>query len=453
VEIIDPGSSHMVLQVLLNASVYGMTAGITAMLVLLFFSALVSGTETAFFSLSPQQLHELKGSERRTDTTVLHLLERPKTLMATILIANNLLNVAIVIISTYVTGLLFDLDRAAFWVAFLIQVVVLSSLILFFGEIMPKIYASQKNLELARKMAAPMLFLLRLFYPFSIVMVKTTNIIDKRLSKRAYAVSVDDLSEAIELTADGSTPAGEKKILQGIVTFGDIEAREIMTPRTDVSAVEIGLDFMTLLKTAIEVGYSRVPVYSETLDSIKGILYIKDLLPHLDKDAGFEWHQLIREPFFVPENKKISDLLSEFQDKKIHMAIVVDEYGGSSGIITLEDIIEEIVGEISDEHDEPMDKGQFLRLDDRNFLFEGKVQLNDLCKTLELENDTFDEAKGESDTLAGLILELTGKMPERDEEIKYRGFLFTIKAVNKRRIERVRVTLPDTRSGDPDPEG
>ena len=419
----------------------GVIAGILAIIALLAGSAMASGAEVAFFSLGPNQLHELRLKEDKADKAVLHLLEVPKHLLATLLISNNFFNVAIVIISTYVTNSLFDFGRIPYWLAFLIQVVVVTSLILLFGEVMPKVYASRKSLKLARNLAGLLSILMKIFYPLSSLLVRSTNLIDRRISRKAYNVSISELSDAVELTSGNNTPDEEKKILQGIVKLGDIEVKEIMKSRVDVTSVDIRINYKELLELIVEAGYSRIPAYEDTFDHVKGILYIKDLLPHLDREDGFDWRELLRDAFFVPENKKINDLLQEFQEKKIHMAVVVDEYGGTSGIVTLEDIIEEIVGEISDEHDEPSGDFEFTRLDDYNFIFEGKTSLNDFYKILELDDDLFDDVRGDADSLAGLILELMEKMPERDEQVSYGQFTFTVKAVDKRRIKRVMVTL------------
>jgi gliding motility-associated protein GldE len=450
-----PDAFSPVMMVLLQAGTisvsFGTIAGLVAILVLLIGSALTAAAEVSFFSLGPNQLHELRVRQDRSDRQVLLLLDSPKRLLATLLITNNFINVAIAIISTYVTNNLFDFNLFPYWLAFLIQVVLVTSLIVLFGEIMPKVYATQNSLGLARLMAGPVRIAMKIFYPLSSILVHSTNLIDKRISRRAYDVSMSELSDAIELTAGHDTPEEDKKILQGIVRFGDIEVKEIMKSRVDVTAVDLGTKFRELLKIVVDAGYSRVPAYEDSFDNIKGILYIKDLLPHLAEDDEFTWSGLLKDALFVPENKKINDLLQEFQEKKIHMAVVVDEYGGTSGIVTLEDILEEIVGEISDEHDEPIGDFEYTRIDDYNYIFEGKTSLNDLCKILGIEDDTFDEARGDSDSLAGLLLELLQKMPQRGEKVNYRQFTFTVKAVDQRRIKRVMVTLnkiqPDTQSG------
>jgi gliding motility-associated protein GldE len=430
--------------ILLEAQVTGLTAGviagIIAIVLLLIGSAMASGAEVAFFSLGPNQLHELRLKGDKADRAVLRLLDKPKRLLATLLVSNNFINVAIVIISAYITNSLVDFNEVPFWLAFLLQVVAITALILFIGEVTPKLYATRYSLQLARMLAGPVRIAEKVFYPLSSILVSSTSLIDRRLSNRAYNVSMSELSDAIELTAGENTPEEEKKILQGIVKFGDIEVKEIMKSRVDVTAVDIGLNFRELLQTIVEAGYSRVPAYEDSFDNIKGILYIKDLLPHLYRQDDFNWKDLLRDAFFVPENKKINDLLQEFQERKIHMAVVVDEYGGTSGIVTLEDIIEEIVGEISDEHDEPVGDFTYSKLDDYNYIFEGKTSLNDLSKILDIEDDLFDDVRGDADSLAGLLLELMEKMPEKDERISYRQFTFTVKAVDKRRIKRVLVS-------------
>jgi len=444
-EIIDSELTNSGLFTLLSVQAHGFSpgvaTGIIAIILLLICSAMVSGAEVAFFSLGPGQLHQLRLNESKADRTVLHLLEMPKRLLATLLISNNFFNVAIIIISTYVTDSLLDFSTVSYWLAFLVQVVIVTSLILLFGEVMPKVYATSQNVKFARFMANPILLALRFFYPLSSLLVSSTNLIDKKISRKAYNVSISELSDAIELTSGEDTPEEEKKILQGIVKFGDIEVKEIMRSRVDVTAVELETSFKELLKLIIEAGYSRIPVYEDSFDEIRGILYIKDLLPHLDKKDDFDWKDLLRDAFFIPENKKINDLLQEFQEKKIHMAIVVDEFGGTSGIVTLEDIIEEIVGEISDEHDEPVKDFEYSRLDEFNYIFEGKTSLNDFYKILNLDDTLFDDVRGDADSLAGLLLELIQKMPEKEEKINYGQFTFTVKAVDKRRIKRVMVTL------------
>jgi putative hemolysin len=438
--------SIILLEVPASGFTFGIIGGIIAVLTLLAGSAMASGAEVAFFSLGPGQLNELRLKENQADRAVLNLLDMPKRLLATLLIANNFFNIAIVIISTFVTNSLFDISKYPYWLTFMIQVVVVTSLILLIGEVMPKVYATRNSLKLARFLASSIRIAVRIFYPLSSILVTSTNLIDRRISRKAYNVSISELSDAIELTSGTNTPEEEKKILQGIVKFGDIEVKEIMKSRVDVTAVDITTTFKDLLTIILDAGYSRIPVYEDSFDHVRGILYIKDLLPHIGREDDFDWKSLLKDAFFIPENKKINDLLQEFQEKKIHMAVVVDEFGGTSGIVTLEDILEEIVGEISDEHDEPVGELEYTRIDDENYLFEGKTSLNDLCKILDIEDDLFDKARGDADSVAGLILELLEKIPEKGEKVTFGQFTFTVKAVDKRRIKQVLVTLKNTGS-------
>lgn len=417
----------------------GTIIGILIMLLLLAASAAISGSEIGFFSLSPAQLNELRNDNSNSSRIIRQLLESPKRLLATILIANNFVNVAIVIISTFLMNEFFDFAQSPL-LGFLIQVIAVTSLLLLFGEIMPKIFAAQYPVQMAHFMAAPMSFLKSLFNPLSTLLVKSTDIIDNRIARTGHEITIDDLSEALDITTAGTnTPEEEKKILKGIVKFGDIAVKEIMRSRIDVTAVDEKTPFAKLLAIILEAGYSRVPVFSESFDNVTGILYIKDLLPHLNQQGEFNWQELQRPAFFVPENKRISDLLHEFQTRKIHMAIVVDEYGGTSGLVTMEDILEEIVGEINDEFDSETDTIHFLKIDEHTYIFEGKTLLNDFCKALEIEDRIFAEAKGESDTLAGLMLELAGKIPEKNESISFGDFTFMAETVDNRRIKRVKV--------------
>ncbi|MCF8364935.1 MAG: gliding motility-associated protein GldE [Bacteroidales bacterium] len=410
------------------------------MLLLLIGSAVISGSEIAFFSLGPKQLKQLHADKNPKSDLIILLLERPKRLLATILIANNFVNIAIVILSTFIVSNLFNLTIYPLF-SFLIQVVLVTSLLLIFGEIMPKIYASHNPMGVATLMAGTIRNLIKIFYPLSTVLVRSSIFIDRTMQKSTSQLSMSELSEAIELTSDDETPDEDRKILKGIVKFGDMLVKEIMKPRIDVTAVDISTSYGQLLKLILNAGYSRIPAYADGFDNIAGILYVKDLLPHLDKTDEFNWSKLLRPAFFVPENKKIIDLLKEFQEKKIHMAIVVDEYGGTSGIVTLEDVIEEIVGEISDEFDTKEDEIAFTKLDDKNYLFEGKTLLNDFCKILEIDDRVFEQIKGDSETLAGLILEIEGRIPVVNSSTKIQDFEFIIKKVSKRRIEEILVKI------------
>ncbi|NCU36980.1 gliding motility-associated protein GldE [Candidatus Falkowbacteria bacterium] len=406
------------------------------MLLLLMASALISGSEIAFFSLNPTQRKQLRADHNSTHDLVNELLERPKRLLATILITNNFVNVAIIVLSTYVVANLVDLSRSPVF-AFVVQVVVVTSLLLIVGEIMPKIYASTNPMKFAVFMARPLRALITIFYPLSSLLVKSSSLIDRRLQRNPPQLSMSELSEAIELTSNNDTDEDDRKILKGIVKFGDIDAKEIMKPRLDVTAVEINTSYAALMELILDAGYSRIPAYTDNFDKIVGILYVKDLLPHLDEPADFNWKALLRPAFFVPENKKINDLLQEFQQKKIHMAIMVDEYGGTSGIVTLEDVLEEIVGEISDEFDSEEDEIAYTKIDDNNYLFEGKILLNDFCKILNIEDRLFEYIKGDSETLAGLILEIEGRIPPVNASTKFLNFEFIIKKVSNRRIEEI----------------
>lgn len=446
----DPDSASLflyvclfILQAIVQAFSINVLFGILVMIVLLACSAMISGSEISYFSLNPSQLKDIQESPSKSNKRIMYLLGNPKKLLATILIANNFINVAIVILSVYVTKEMFDLINYPV-LAFVIQVIVVTFLILLFGEILPQMYATKNAVRFATIMTSPLQFLIRLFYPLSAILVKSTSFIDKRLAGKGINISISDLSDAIELTSDENTPEEEKKMLKGIVKFGDIDVKEIMKSRVDVVTIEMNTGFNELLKIIIDSGYSRIPVYEESFDKVRGILYVKDLLPHLDKKEGYDWHRLIRDAFFVPENKKISDLLREFQERKIHMAIIVDEYGGTSGIITLEDIIEEIVGEITDEFDIVEDEISYSKIDENNYIFEGKTTINDFCKIIEIEDDIFDDVKGESDSLAGLILELEGEIPKKGTCIFHRNFEFKILASDDRRIQRIKISVkPD----------
>jgi putative hemolysin len=423
------------------ASSAGLIAGLIVILILLFFSAAASGSETAFFSLSPSQLSEIRSSKTATNKRIAHLLERPKLLLATILITNNLVNVGIVIISTFIVNQYLDFSSNLL-LGFLFQVVVITSLLLLLGEIMPKVLATRKPVTVASTLALPLDVIQRIIYPFSRLLVNSTRFIDKRMAYKNHNITLDDISNAIDITADGKVDDEDRKIMKSITRFGEINAREIMSPRVDLTTIENTLPFSKVQKIIIDSGYSRIPVFDETPDTITGILYIKDLLPYLSEDDNFNWGKLVRPPFFIPENKPINDLLQEFQEKKIHMAVVVDEYGGTSGIITLEDIIEEIVGEINDEFDIEAENTFFSRIDENNYIFEGKTTINDTCRVLGIDDRIFDEAKGESESLAGLILELAGKMPATGETFNFGEFIFRIEAADKRRIKKVKITTP-----------
>ena len=421
-------------------------------MVLLILSALISGSEVAFFSLSPSDLSELKNSKNKSDLGILGLLEKPKRLLGTILVSNNFINIAIVILAAIIVAPLTEnwvgqtmnfsligseVNIKGSVVIFIFEIAVVTFLILMFGEILPKVYATRNRLVLARFMVTPMMTLEKIFGPINKVLIWSTRWLEKPYKKDN--ITVDDLEHALDLTEENNKDSDGQKILRGIVKFGSTTARQIMTPRTDVVAFDVTDDYDVVIKVVMESGFSRIPVYEENFDSIKGVIYIKDLLPHIEKGKSFDWSSLLREPFFVPETKKIDDLLREFQEKKIHMAIVVDEFGGTSGIISLEDVIEEIVGEISDEFDD--EDLIYSKLDDRTYVFEGKTPLSDFCKVINVDESVFEEAQGDTDSLAGLMLEIAGKFPEKGERVEFEGFTFEAESVEERRINRIKVTI------------
>lgn len=424
------------------ASSAGLITGLLTIVALLFCSAGASASETAFFSLSPAQLNEIRISKTAHSQRIVRLLENPKLFLATVLITNNLVNVGVVIISTFLVNHYLDFSSNPL-LGFVFQVIVITAVLLLLGEIMPKIFANQKPVKVVNAMASPISVLQRILYPFSKLLVNSTNFIDKRQASISHNITLDDISNAIDITADGKVDEEDRKIMKSITRFGEINAREIMSPRVDCTAIDKSLPYTKVLKVIIDSGYSRIPVFNETPDTITGILYIKDLLPHLSEDDSFDWESLVRPPFFVPENKPINDLMKEFQEKKIHLAVVVDEYGGTSGIITLEDIIEEIVGEINDEFDVEADNKFFTRIDEHTFIFEGKTSINDMCNVLGIDDRIFDEAKGESESLAGLMLELSGVMPISGDKLVFDNYTFVIEAADKRRIKKVKIIVGD----------
>ncbi|WP_372775115.1 gliding motility-associated protein GldE [Mangrovibacterium sp.] len=402
---------------------------------LLISSALISGSEVAYFSISPKDRQMLNGQKEKNSHFILRNLENPEKLLATILVANNFVNVGIVILSSYTTSMLVDFSKAP-TIGFIFQIIVITFFLLLFGEIIPKVYATRHSLRVARIMAIPLNLLERFFSPINAILIYSTSFVNKRMQKHPQNISVDELSQALELTADHEI-SEDKDILEGIVKFGNKNAVEVMRPRVDVEAIDTKDSLDKLINLINETGYSRIPVYAESFDNIRGILYIKDLLPHLNNRENFHWQSIIRPPFYVPETKKIDDLLEEFQKNKVHMAIVVDEYGGSSGIVTLEDILEEIVGEIADEFDE--DENYFTKISEDKFLFDGKILLSDFYKITGSDDHVFDACKGDADTLAGLILELRGEIPALHEKVSYANFIFSIEGVDNRRIKKIKV--------------
>lgn len=415
-----------------------------AMVLLLLGSAMVSGSEVAFFSLGQSRLNELNGQDKKVKR-LLYLLERPRLLLATILIANNLFNIAIIILSAFVLNLWLGFGGPESEVSpvleFAIGVLLVTFLLVLFGEVIPKVYANYHNVNFALSMSGPLLFMRNIFQPLAMVLVNSTRVLEKRLSQHQnMQVTREEVDHAIELATDANTTPEEKEILKGIVKFGDITVKQIMHPRMDIVAIEVEEPFSEVFKIVLESGFSRIPVYQDNLDQIDGILYAKDLLKYLDEPDTFEWQKLIRRVFYVPETKKIEHLLKEFQHKHIHLAIAVDEYGGTSGIVTLEDIMEEIIGEIKDEYD-IQEELEYEKINDGEYIFEGKTLINDLCKVMNIKSDYFDEVKGDADSLAGMLLELFQKMPEQGETADYNNFSFEVLSVTKKRIQQVKVML------------
>ncbi len=407
------------------------------MIVLLISSALISGSEVAFFSIDAKDRESLNAEKDPKSLRVLDQLVKPKKLLATILIANNFINIAIVILSTYMINNLVSFGPNEEIMNFVVTVVVATFLILLVGEVIPKVYATNNSIKLAKFMASPLLIVGKVCSPLSNVLVRSTSFIDKRIKKSGTEISVNDLDHALEITDIEGVTEEDKKILEGIVKFGETDVKQIMKSRVDVIAFDEANSFSELLPQIIENGYSRIPIFKESFDNVSGVLYVKDLLPHIDS-GEFDWRLLIRKPFFVPESKKIDDLLRQFQESKVHMAIVVDEYGGTSGIVTLEDVIEEILGEISDEFDD--DDIVYSKIDENNYVFEGKISLVDMYKIMDIEGEIFEDEKGEADTLAGFLIEKSGKIMKKNERMKFGGYLFEVEAADKRRIKQVKVT-------------
>ena len=411
--------------------------GFVAIFALLFCSALVSGAEVALFSLSQKDVDDTLQEHPSKGKIISKLLEKPKKLLATLLVANNFLNIGVVILFLFIGKNLFSTITSPF-LKFSIQVIIVTFLILLFGEVLPKVYASRNNIKFAKWVAYPVAVLDKLLSPISLPMRKVTIYLHNKLGKQKTNFSVDQLSQALELTDSDESSSEEQKILEGIVTFGNTDAKQVMSPRMDIFALEIEESFATIYSKIIEKGFSRIPVYRDNIDQIEGVLFVKDLLRHIDKDE-FDWKTLIREPFFIPENKKIDNLLKDFQNMKSHLAIVVDEYGGTSGIVSLEDIIEEIVGDISDEFDG--DNSNFSKIDDKNYVFEGKTNLKDFYRIIDVNEELFETAKGEAETLAGFILEVLGNFPKKDQKIAFENCTFTIEVVDKKRVKQIKVTI------------
>ena len=412
--------------------------GVISIFILLGCSALISGAEVAFFSLTRSDID--KGLQQKSTAfqIISKLLERPKKLLATILVANNFINIAIVILFASVSKFLFH-HISVGWVKFVLEVIVVTFLILLFGEIIPKIYANRNRIKFAVLMAKPVKVLDIIFSPISLPMRSITIGIHNRLGKQKSNLSVDQLSQALELTSEHETTLEEHKILQGIVSFGNTDTKQVMRPRIDIFALSKDQKYSEIIPEVIKNGYSRIPIYKETIDNVVGILYVKDLLPYIDRKQ-FDWTALLREPFFVPENKKLDDLMAEFQEKKVHLAVVVDEYGGTSGLVSLEDVIEEIVGDISDEFDD--EDLIYTKIDDYNYSFDGKTPLKDFYKIIQLDDDSdFEKHKGEAETIAGFVLEISGIFPRRNSKINFKNYVFTIEILDKKRIKQLKFTI------------
>lgn len=403
---------------------------------LILLSGFASASEIAFFSLSPADLEAMDPDKSPLDMLVQKLRDDSERTLATILITNNLVNVTIIMLCNYI--LINLLTFSAEWLQFLCVTILLTFLLLLFGEIIPKVYGNTNPLAFCRKAVKGVMFFRKLFWPIETILLKSGAFAEKVLQKENRQLSIDDLEQALELT-DKSDIKDEQSMLQGIIRFGDETAKEVMTSRQDIIDLDIRCSYEDVLKCIVDNNYSRIPVYQDNKDNIRGVLYIKDLLPHLSKPANFRWQSLIRPPYFVPETKKIDDLLREFQENKVHIAIVVDEFGGTSGIVTLEDILEEIVGEINDEYDE--EEHNYTKLDANSYIFEGKTLLNDFTKILNLPDDEFDDVEGDADSLAGLLLEIKGDFPAVHEILKYKRYTFEVLEIDERRISKVKVII------------
>nr|WP_321415777.1 gliding motility-associated protein GldE [uncultured Allomuricauda sp.] len=414
------------------------TLKIVVLVLLLACSALISAAEVALFGLSQTDLNEMEESNSSRGKMIVESLEKPKKLLATILITNNAINIGIVLLFSSIGNTIFaEIDGT---LRFLLEVVMATFLILMFGEILPKIYANRNRVQFSQFIAVPLKVLNYIFTPLSSPMRSVTLFMEDKLGKKKSNLSINHLSQALELASEGDTTKEEQKILEGIVTFGNTDTKQVMRPRIDIFALNEKMKFPEVIQEIKKNGYSRIPVFSENMDNVLGVLYVKDLLPYIDRKT-FNWMSLIREPYFVPENKKLDDLLLEFQDKKNHLAVVVDEYGGTSGIVTLEDIIEEIVGDISDEFDD--EDLVFSKLDDHNYVFDGKTALKDFYRVVKIEEeDEFESKKGESETIAGFVLEISGSFPKIGEKVLFNNYTFVVESMDKKRLKRIKVTLP-----------
>ena len=446
----DTGSGHIdfvLAEAFFHAPTSAIVAANMAILVLIFFSAVLSASEIAFFSLSNAELGNLQESDDAADNRLAWLLEKPRYLLSTIVILNNLTNIGVVLTSYFVTKRMLkfsDLMIGEFVIpAYVLEliwnIVLVTFFLVLFGEATPKVYATHNKMKIARAMSGVFGAMVKIFYPINIVLVGATMFIEKRLKRYNTEIDIEEINKAIDITVEKKESSQDATLLKGIVLFGNIMVKQVMRPRSEVASIDYAFNFKELLDFIRENGYSRYPVYKDNPDNIAGVLNIKDLLEHLNQEENFGWQSLVREPFFVPEGKKIDDLLREIQQNRKHLAIVVDEYGGTAGIITLEDIIEEVVGDITDEFDDASD-GDFKKLDEKNFLFDGKTSLTDVCRLMQIDAGTFNAARGEAETLGGLILEIVGRIPKNGEELKFANFKFTIISVMNNRIEKVKIT-------------
>lgn len=411
--------------------------GFVGIFILLFLSAIVSGAEVALFSLSQKDIDEALQENVSKGKIISNLLDKPKKLLATLLVANNFFNIGVVILFSFIGQNIFA-NISSPVLKFILEIIVVTFLILLFGEVLPKVYASRNNIKFAKRIAYPMAFLDTILSPVSLPMRRVTLYLHNKLGKQKNNFSINQLSQALELTDSEGTSSEEQKILEGIVSFGNTDTKQVMSPRIDIFALEISESFASIYPKIIEKGFSRIPVYRDNIDQIEGVLFVKDLLPHIDKEE-FDWTTLIREAFFVPENKKLDNLLKDFQSLKSHLAIVVDEYGGTSGLVSLEDVIEEIVGDISDEFDD--ENLNYSQIDEKNFLFEGKINLKDFYRIIDVDEDVFESKKGEAETLAGFILEILGNFPKKDQKVTFENCVFTIETVDKKRVKQIKVTI------------
>jgi putative hemolysin len=411
--------------------------GFVGIFVLLFLSAIVSGAEIALFSLSQKDIDDTLQESQTKGKIISNLLDKPKKLLATLLVANNFFNIGVVILFSFIGQNIFaDISSPA--LKFILEIIVVTFFILLFGEVLPKVYASRNNIKFAKQIAYPIAVLDKLLSPISLPMRSVTLYLHNKLGKQKNSFSINQLSQALELTDSEGTSSEEQKILEGIVSFGNTDTKQVMSPRIDIFALEVSESFSAICPKIIEKGFSRIPVYRDNIDQIEGVLFVKDLLPHIDKEE-FDWTSLVREAFFVPENKKLDNLLKDFQSLKSHLAIVVDEYGGTSGLVSLEDVIEEIVGDISDEFDD--ENLNFSQIDEKNFLFEGKINMKDFYRIVDVNEDIFESHKGEAETLAGFILEILGNFPKKDQKVAFENCVFTIETVDKKRVKQIKVTI------------